>query len=388
MWPTSSDGSAVSYSLVVDGRQFDSFVPAGGDAPVTWDTAGSTYLDDASTWDQEAGTVTLRIPRDHLADAGIEAPYEVQSQSSLGSGEAQTIQNLLSVATLIDDRAPDPSQPLAVTAPGATTASVTTSLTGRLADTRTESGTFYTEQSTFGATGGGDAFTVDVPTRSDVAITLEWADTTGESDLDLFVTGAREASSASLDNPEQVTLTDVTGTLDVRVDPYFVADPVFGAEYTLTIEVVPLDGGADDGTGDPGTDGDRDGDGVVDDADACPDHPGVATNGCPATGEVRLVHDGATLATQAVSTLDGPDTFDLVGQVASDATSVEVQWLEGGEVVATDTVTIESAPGGDDGGTDRRANDTDGDGHSDGKERAHGTDPQDLDDYPTPGRHG
>ena len=70
---------------------------------------------------------------------------------------------------------------------------------------------------------------------SDVTFTLTWTDSVGQTDLDLYVTGAADSgdAGASANRPERVYLADVQGGLDIRVNPYFVTDPT-GSTYTLT----------------------------------------------------------------------------------------------------------------------------------------------------------
>lgn len=86
LWPTTDVTSLPAYSVVIDGRRFDSFVPdprrpAG---VATWDSATETYLPQGtSTWDLTANTVTFAIPRLYLAEAHLETPYHVTGQANV-----------------------------------------------------------------------------------------------------------------------------------------------------------------------------------------------------------------------------------------------------------------------------------------------------------------
>ncbi len=99
LWPTTDLTSPTSYSLVVDGRRFDSFVryPTLDPNPMTWDNGAAAYMPEGtSTWDLDAKTVSFHLDRAYLEGAGIDAPYFVAGQANLG---------LLSTI-VADDRAP------------------------------------------------------------------------------------------------------------------------------------------------------------------------------------------------------------------------------------------------------------------------------------------
>jgi hypothetical protein len=214
-----------------------------------------------------------------------------------------------------------------------------------------------------------------------------------------------------------VWLPNVQGRLEIRVDPYYVTDPT-GVEYTL-IAIVDADGDGDgvgestdqcpDVQGSPPTGcPDRDRDGVIDRDDVCPDEPGNGADGCPigATEHVHVYVDGVLAASQDVDTANGPDSFDIPVQVAEGTHQLRVEWEDEGEVLATKslTVIVGSDLDGDgvidaadncpdlanadqsnidaDGKGDACDPDMDGDGHANAKERAHGTDERDPNDYP------
>lgn len=62
---------------------------------------------------------------------------------------------------------------------------------------------------------------------------------TGLNNLDLYITGAAAGRGASLTPGEELSLTNVTGTLGIRVDPLRVSDPL-GTTYTLKATITPV----------------------------------------------------------------------------------------------------------------------------------------------------
>jgi hypothetical protein len=262
--------------------------------------------------------------------------------------------------------------------------------------------TFTVTDTTLGETGGpGHQFTLPVPEKSTVELVLAWPDA---SDLDMYVTGAAQGSGATAGQPERLVLENVQGTLDIRVDPYLVLG-VPSTTYTLQATLVP------DAPADGGTPVDTDGDGVADDADACPAVPGTGSTGCPVPSDetVTVYVDGAAAASQDVESSNGPDSFALDVTVPAGAHELTTVWTQDGEVLATDVRTVvHTAPGADrdsdgvadstdnclrqpnadqadldhDGVGDACDSDIDGDGHSNAKERAQGTDPYDATSYP------
>jgi len=430
LWPSTSVVSPVSYSVTIDGRKFDSFVRYAIDPnPMTWDNGAGAYLPaGSSTWDLAAKTVTFHIPRDHLAAAGIDAPYFLSSQASYGA-----LTN-----AVVDDRAPDGRENVGVASAQLIASPPTVTVGGTAATTVTfehEGGnTYYPENSTLGLVdlfidfGTTHTYSLNVQQTSDIEFTLSWTDNVGGTDLDLYVTGAGDSGSdgATTAMPETVLLEDVRGFMDIRVDPYLVTDPIDGATYTLTATITPLGGGLDsDGDGvldgddacpnEPGTTPngcpDSDGDGVPDNVDVCPDIPGSGADGCPvaATEHVHVYVDGVLTASQDVDTANGPDTFAMGVNVAEGSHVVRVDWEDEGTVIATKSVTVTrpfSGPDDDGDGVpdhldncqftpnpdqanldgDRKGDacdaDMDGDGYANGDERAHGTDPADPNDYP------
>jgi hypothetical protein len=420
IWPTTSVLSATIYSVIIDGRKLDSFVRYPIDNnPRTWDNGAGAYMPGGtSSWDLAAKTVRFHVPRDYLAAAGIVSPYFVSSQSAYGA----------LTTGVVDDRAPELGETVGVANTQVMSAVGLPALEPYASEPirfeREGGNTFFPQDSSFGARSdlGLDSshrFTLDVPVKSTVEFALTWTDETGTTDLDLYVTGAADSGNAgaSLNNPERVSLGDVQGRLEIRVEPYFVTVPT-GVTYTLTATVDPDSDG--DGVTDsrdrcPDVQGvapsgcpDGDGDGVADPDDVCPDEPGDGADGCPigATEHVHVYVDGALAASQDVDTASGPDSFDIPVQVAEGTHELRVEWEDEGTVLATTSRTVIVGPDTDgdgvpdvedncadranadqsnldgDGKGDVCDSDMDGDGHANAKERAHGTDERDPNDYP------
>ncbi|WP_154402892.1 thrombospondin type 3 repeat-containing protein [Nocardioides speluncae] len=425
LWP-SGVPSLPQYSISIDGRQFDSKVGEAG--VITADHSMEQIVpSDWSSWDASANTVTFHIPRSYLANAKVTAPYDVFALSGF-----TTPNKIWTIVT--DDRAPDagwvgvaaPAGTTAAAAPGSgTTTGSGDSAAGSVLETivleRTGGNTFTAASTSLGVvTGNRHTFTLNVPERSDVELLLGWGDA---SDLDLYATGAATGSAASSGQPERLLLENVQGQLNIEVDPYLVVG-VPSTTYTLTATLASVSG---DGDGDGVPDGedrcpsvvgpaptgcpDTDGDGVADRYDLCPNEPGNGADGCPipATEHVKVYVDGTLAASQDVDTSDELDTFAIDVTVPTGSHELRIEWEDDGEVIATDRRTVvHTAPGVDrdgDGVADSRDNcvkqpnpdqadldrdgkgnvcdnDIDGDGHSNSKEQAHGTDPYDPRSYP------
>jgi hypothetical protein len=424
IWPTTSLASGTIYSLVVDGRKFDSFVRYPIESnPKTWDNGAGGYMPNGtSSWDLAARTVTFHIPRDYLAAAGIVSPYFVGSQSAYGA----------LTTGVVDDLAPEAGSTVGVANSQVLSAEGLPGLAPYASEPvtfRREGGNTFLPTDTslspvpLVGTGRSDLplvdsshrFSLDVPTRSTVEFHLTWADDVGGTDLDLYVGGGGGGATSS--PRETVVVANALGRLEIRVEPYFVTDPT-GVEYTLTA-IVHADpdgdgmvGSADqcpDAFGSPPTGcPDTDRDGVLDRDDVCVDEPGNGADGCriAATEQVRVYVDGTLAASQDVDTSGGSDSFAVPVQVTAGTHQLRIEWEDDGAVVATATRTVTAGSDLDGDGVvdvndncpdvanasqsniDRDAkgdacdSDMDGDGHSNSKERAHGTDERDPNDYP------
>lgn len=430
LWPSTELTSPSTYSVIIDGRRFDSFVPDPRQSleVVTWDSGTETYLSEgSSTWDTASSTVSFKISRQYLAGQRITTPHYVIGQTSV-----QPATRLVAV----DDKVPDSGKGVGVAgeplpepepAPASGTEPSTSGEPRTITFEREGGNTFTALDTSLGVrsllSDSSHHFDLEVGHPSDVELQLTWDDPSG-TDLDLVATGAADSGSqgASSGHPESFVLEDVEGALSLQVDPYLVAPA--GTTYQLTATIRPA---AVDGDGDGINDGDdrcpdepgvaptgcpdADGDGVPDKFDACPDEPGNAANGCPipSTEQVRVYVDGELAGSQDVDTREGSDNYQFEVDVAPGTHDIRIDWEDDGEVIATATRTVvhrtdatDSDGDGIEDGTDNCVNapnpgqsnidgdrkgnacdsDMDGDGHSNGKERAHGTDPTDPAFYP------
>jgi hypothetical protein len=336
--PTGSDAlSATSYSVIINGYEFDSYVyPVG--PPSTWDPQASAYQEDSfSDWDVAANTVRFHIPRDYLEAANVSAPYFVSTTANTGGVGGR----------MVDDRAPEGNGTIGI----AGSMNLGVAMPAVLAS-QAETKTFGTPQhnhfdvyessptpfdDTKLVTGETSHFySLEVDEVSDIVFTLDWTDESGQSDLDLQVTGAATSAdaAASSSRPETFSASGVFGHLDLEVIPYLI-DPG-GADYTLTAVITPTGAAPVD----------TDGDGVPDVNDACPAIAGTASNGCPdetAVNEhVRVYVDNANEAagTQGVDTSAGPAAFSIPVDAGAGTHTLRVEWEYFGKVIATKTITV------------------------------------------------
>ena len=209
--------------------------------------------------------------------------------------------------------------------------------------------TFLFDSSTLGVTSAVNDtrhhFDLDL-VNADVDFTLTWTNETGQTNLDLYVTGATDSGTtgATTNNmPETVSLKNMTGHLDITVDPYLVTEPL-GSTYTLEAVVTPLDGG---NGGLPEPDADRDA--VPDAVDRCPIHPGASADGCTPLRATQVVvsSNGTTLGAADVHADYGPDTFEIPVSVPPGTNTLRIAWLDGDRELAAHTVTVTGPPDND-----------------------------------------
>ena len=269
--PTSGASGTSAYSLIVNGRRFDSTGPAGGGAN-TYDNGAEVFLDGVSDWNRAAGTVTFKISRRYLESYGNVAPYFV--------GSTSTVQNAKRVV-YVDDTAPAGQNRIVVTGrrlvgldgPGPTPPPTGTKPYS--VSFRAEGGNTFAVSQTNGGLGSlvsdPHVFSMSVTSPSKVELSLDWSDPV--SDLDLTAQpGAGDPVYSSGGKPDTIVLPRVQGPIDLEVNPTLVGPA--GTTYTLRAKVTPI-----------GKDTDRDG--LTDPGDACPRLPGPLPSGCPDSD-----HDG------------------------------------------------------------------------------------------------
>ncbi|MBF4163792.1 hypothetical protein [Nocardioides acrostichi] len=350
LWPVTVGTSLVAYSLNIDGRRLDSFIPTGStDGEVVVMDNGTGYYLPAgtATWDFDTDTVRFHVRRDYLADQQITAPYNVYGVTGYHARSNDWIANddLVPDARNLDLAGPRMTRETR-DAPRATKVTTATEQLG--------TGTFTSSDSTLGvglvsAVDGRDYVPVPVRKQSSVLVTLTW---TGEASMDLTVGGGSGQEVIETDDPNtiQVLVPWARRDLVATVDP----QEIYGtASYTLTARTTTLVA-------------DRDGDGVYDVADACPtrrgpasaagcgdrDHdtyldtadrcPRVAGDdgfGCPRRDGERVVAlvDGKRVAARPVVTSRGSYRVTLAERVRGRVDRVTLVWYDGAKVLARAT---------------------------------------------------
>ncbi len=350
VWPLLQGTSLVAYSLTVDGRRFDSFIPTGGTdgQPVTLDN-GTGYLmpPGTTTWDTGNDTVTFRIRRDYLSDQGLTAPYNVYAVTGYHARTNDWLAN--------DDVAPD-QRDLDLAGPrlGPETRDAPVAKRERTTTYRAAEGSFAPTDSTLGVSlvsvvESRDQVPIDVPQQSSALVTLTWE---GDGFLGLTVGGGSSQRVIETDEPNTVQVLVPWSRRDLTavVDPQEILGPV---DYTLTVQrttvVKDRDGdrvpdvadqcatakGPSTGAGCPDTDRDT----VFDKHDSCRKVPGTGVDGCPERGDEKVVAflDGKKVDVDRVMTARGEYTFVLKGRVKPGRHTLKVTWFEGDKVVRTVT---------------------------------------------------
>jgi hypothetical protein len=348
VWPVQGGTSVVAYSLTIDGRRFDSFIPNGSTdgKPVVLDN-GTGYLMPPGTakWDTTKNTVSFRIPRNYLADQEISAPYNVYAVTGYHARTNDWVAN--------DDLVPN-ERNLDLAAPkmGPETRDAPKAKTVTSKTYKAGSGSFVPTDSTLGvglisAVDNRDYVKIPIEKQASALVTLEWD---GDAFMGLTV-GGGSSEKVIDETANSITLFVPWARRDliVNVDPQEVFTPT---DYTLTVKrttvVADLDKdgvpnvadncksakGPSTGAGCP----DRDGDMHFDKFDRCPKVPGLGADGCPtnASEQVVALVDGKTVDTRWVTTKHGADRFVLQGKVAPARThKLVLKWYEGNRVVKT-----------------------------------------------------
>ncbi len=181
---------------------------------------------------------------------------------------------------------------------------------------------------------------------------------------------------------------------------------------TVGVARAPKSGDTGGGATDPTADDDLDG--VANSADRCRIHPGTGADGCTAMTPTRVnvYVDGTPAGSEDVYASYGSDDFAIPVTIAEGRHELRVEWVDAGKILASKTLSVSrpaTAPTGPDGDGDgvadaqdncatvrnadqadldgdRRGDacdsDIDGDGFSNARERAMGSDPRDPQSVP------
>jgi hypothetical protein len=354
--PTVPGNSTVAYSLTIDGRRLDSFIPNGAtnSKPVVMDNGTGYFLPEGTaTWDTATNTIKFHVRRDYLADAQINAPYNVYAITGYHARSNDWVAN--------DDLAPDTRNlELAAPAMGPETrdAPVASSVTTKKSEVGSDS--FVPTDTTLGvglisAVQTRDFYTVPIPEQSSVLATLTWE---GDAALGLYLNGGSGQKIVKEggigENEIQVLVPWARRDLTVTVDPEEIFSPT---DYTLTVERTtviadrdgdtvpdvadncPADKGPRAGAGCPDTDRD----GVFNVHDSCPGDAGTGADGCPTANDEKVVAflDGKRVDVANIFTRHGAYDFVLKGKLKSQKDShkgkskhkLVVKWYDDGQLV-------------------------------------------------------
>ena len=355
--PTAVPGSVTAYSLLVDGRRFDSFIGTGDPSGVVkvMDNGTGYYLPDGTaTWNAD-NTVTFKIRRDYLADQQIVAPYRVNAVTGYHLRSNDWVATADSVPDALGVQVAAPRMPRR----DLRDAPVASKVTRSTATLTPEGGvTKLPTDSTLGL--GGlvsavdtmDRFTIPVEEQSTVEVTLEW---TGGNFFALSVNGGSSQVVEEGENRVTVTVPWARRDLSVTVDPQQIVEPTTFTVVARSTTVIddgdrdgvpdvadacPRDRGPSTGAGCP----DRDGDGLFDSADRCPTKASVSVTGCPTRADerVQLWVENRLAAERTVVSRGVPAAFRLASAapVGPGPHRVEVRWVRDGKVVARSTRTV------------------------------------------------
>lgn len=351
--PVAVGTSTTAYSLLVDGRRFDSFIGTGDTSgtPKVMDNGTGYYLPEGTAVWNDDNTVDFKIRRDYLKDQQILAPYTVNAITGYHTRSNDWVATADSVPDAHGVAVAAPKMPKgddrdAPVAKKVTTATSTITPDGGV--------TKYPFESTFGL--GGlvsavdtmDYFEIPVKEQSTVEVTLSW---TGSNFFDMSVNGGSSQVRKESDNSLTITVPWARRGLSVTVDPQQILEP---STFTLTAKATSVIKDSDrdkvpdvadacvkakgpsTGAGCP----DADSDGLFDSVDRCPTKASASTNGCPTRADerVELWVDGRLMAVRTVVTKGAPAAFGLAtkaGAVRPGSHRVEVRWVRDGKVVAS-----------------------------------------------------
>jgi len=351
LWPGEIGSAATAYSILIDGRRLDSFVPNGSTdgKPVVMDNGTGYYLPPGTaTWDASTSTVKFHVLREYLADNNIAAPYSVTGVTGIHERNNDWVAD--------DDHAPDKGG-INVTGPAMTRVTVdkpvASTVTTRTVTVGTGSFTAAEQDLilTSNPAGGEQALALPIARQATVTATLTWDDPSSSLAL-------------QVDNGSQqkvVKTTPTSMTVEVpwaRRDLVAVVSPSMPlglpqVNYTVkaTIRTVVADGDHDlvpdvadvcaKAAGPRASAGcpDTDRDGVLDTFDECTTRAGPGDDGCPvARGEKVVVFvDGVRRAMQTIVTQHGSYRFALRTSIGRGTHTVRIVWYDDGKAIASTT---------------------------------------------------